>query len=92
MICWADDIVRRPVKEFSMSIIFIVLIIVAMGAVVFAVARGLHAFADMQPGDLDENGIPKSLAKQNKMMFARVKWQAIAVIGLILLVMVSQAK
>ncbi len=75
-----------------MSIIFIILIIFAMGAVVFAVARGLHAFADMQPSDVDENGIPKSLAKQNKMMFARVKWQAIAVIGLILLVMVSQAK
>jgi Na+(H+)/acetate symporter ActP len=75
-----------------MTIVFIILIIGAMGAVVFAVARGLHAFANMQPGDVDEHGVPKSLAKQNKMMFARVKWQALAVIGLILLVMVSQAK
>ncbi len=75
-----------------MNVLFIILIIFAMGAAVFAVARGLHAFADMQPTDLDENGIPKSLARQNKMMFSRVKWQAIAVIGLVLLVMISQAK
>ncbi len=75
-----------------MNIIFIILIIFAMGAAVFAVVRGLHAFADMQPADLDENGIPKSLSRQNKMMFSRVKWQAIAIIGLVLLVMISQAK
>jgi Na+(H+)/acetate symporter ActP len=75
-----------------MNIMFIILIIVAMGAVVFAVVRGLHAFADMQPADLDEDGIPKSLSRQNKMMFSRVKWQAIAIIGLVLLVMISQAK
>jgi Hypoxia induced protein conserved region len=75
-----------------MNVLFIILIIFAMGAVVFAVVRGLHAFADMQPADLDENSIPKSLSRQNKMMFSRVKWQAIAIIGLVLLVMISQAK
>ena len=75
-----------------MNILFILLIIVAMGAVVFAVVRGLHAFADMKPADLDENGIPKSLARQNQMMFARVKWQAIAIIGVVLLLLFSQAK
>jgi Na+(H+)/acetate symporter ActP len=75
-----------------MNILFILLIIVAMGAVVVAVVRGLHAFADMQPADLDENGIPKSLSKQNKMMFARVKWQAIAIIGVVLLLLISQSK
>jgi Na+(H+)/acetate symporter ActP len=72
--------------------IFILLIIVAMGAVVVAVVRGLHAFADMKPADLDENGIPKSLTTQNKMMFARVKWQAIAVIGVVVLLLISQSK
>ena len=81
-----------PKEEAPMSIVFILLIIVAMGAVVFAVVRGLHAFANMQPADLDENGIPKSLTTQNKMMFSRVKWQAIAIIGLVLLVMLSQTR
>jgi hypothetical protein len=33
----------------------------------------------MDPNDVDQNGVPKSLARQNQMMFARVKWQAIAV-------------
>lgn len=75
-----------------MNILFILLIIFAMGAVVFAVVRGLHAFADMKPADLDENGVPKSLSTQNKMMFARVKWQAIAIIGVVLLIYLSKSQ
>ncbi len=73
-----------------MSALLIVFLIIAMGFVVFAVVRGLHAFADMRPDDLDENGIPKSLAKQNKMMFSRVKWQAIA-IGLVVILLLGRA-
>jgi Na+(H+)/acetate symporter ActP len=75
-----------------MNALIILLIIAAAGAVVFAVVRGLHAFANMQPNDLDENGIPKSLALQNKMMFSRVKWQAIAVLLVVLLLVLSQSK
>jgi Hypoxia induced protein conserved region len=74
-----------------MSVIFILLIIVAMGAVIFAVVRGLHAFANMQPADVDENGIPKSLLIQNKAMFSRVKWQAIAIILVAVLLMISKS-
>lgn len=74
-----------------MSFLLILLIIVAMGAVVFAVVRGLHAFANMRPDDVDENNVPKSLVRQNQMMFSRVKWQAIAVIGLVLLVVVANS-
>ncbi len=73
-----------------MSILLIILLIIAMGFVVFAVVRGLHAFANMRPDELDENGIPKSLATQNKMMFARVKWQAIA-IGLVVILLLGKA-
>jgi hypothetical protein len=32
-----------------------------------------------------EDGIPKSLALQNKMMFSRINWQAIAILIVILL-------
>lgn len=73
-----------------MSVLLIILLVVAMGFVVFAVVRGLHAFANMRPDELDENGIPKSLARQNKMMFARVKWQAIA-IGLVVILLLGKA-
>jgi Hypoxia induced protein conserved region len=74
-----------------MGILLILLIIVAMGGVVYAVARGLHAFANMQPDDVDENDIPKSLALQNKMMFSRVKWQAIAIVALVLFAIIANS-
>jgi hypothetical protein len=70
-----------------MNIILIILLMIAMGLVVFAVIRGLHAFANMKPDDLNEDGIPKSLAMQNKMMFSRVKWQAIAVALIVILLL-----
>ena len=68
-----------------MSSLLILLLIVAMGFVVYAVVRGLHAFANMNPDEVGEDGIPKSLALLNKMMFSRIKWQAIAILIVILL-------
>lgn len=70
-----------------MNILLILLLIIAMGFVVFAVIRGLHAFANMKPDEVDENGVPKSLVMQNKMMFSRVKWQAIAVVLIMILLL-----
>ncbi len=75
-----------------MSALLIILILVAAAGAVTAVVRGLHAFANMQPADVDQDGIPKSLGIQNKMMFARVKWQAIAVILVVVLLAVSQSR
>ena len=72
-------LVRRK-KVTPMNIVLILLLIVAMGFVVFAVIRGLHAFANMKPDEVDADGVPKSLKMQNKMMFARIKWQALAVV------------
>ena len=70
-----------------MSYILILMIIAAAGAVVYALVRGLIAFANMEPGDIDADGITASHKKQNEMMFARVKYQAIA-IGLVVLLLV----
>ncbi|MFM2409851.1 MAG: hypothetical protein RL481_679 [Pseudomonadota bacterium] len=70
-----------------MSYLLILLLLVVMGLVVLAVVRGLHAFANMRPDELDENGVPKSLNVQNKMMFTRVKWQAIAVVLVVILLL-----
>jgi hypothetical protein len=55
-----------------MFIALIVLVAIAAGFTLFALLRGLTAFSQEQTTD--------SRAKQTKMMFARVKWQAIAVI------------
>lgn len=70
-----------------MNILLILLLVVAMGFVVFAVVRGLRAFANMQPNEIDENGVPKSLVIQNKMMFSRVKWQAIAILLVVIIML-----
>jgi Hypoxia induced protein conserved region len=75
-----------------MSALLIILILVAAAGAVIAVVRGLHAFANMQPDDVDKDGISKSLGIQNKMMFARVKWQAIAIILVVVLLAASQSR
>lgn len=62
-----------------MGVLLIIALVLVMAMVVYAVVRGLHAFANMDPNDTDENGVPRSLARQNQMMFARVQWQAVAV-------------
>lgn len=72
-----------------MTIVLVLLIIAAAGAVAFALIRGLHAFANLRPADVDSDGIPKSLGVQNKMMFARVKWQAITILLLVVLLVVA---
>lgn len=73
-----------------MGVLLIIALVLVMGLVVFAVVRGLYAFANMDPNDVDENGVPRSLARQNQMMFARVKWQAIA-IALVAIIVIGGA-
>jgi uncharacterized membrane protein len=70
-----------------MDTFLILFLLVAMGFVVVAVVRGLRAFANMQPNEVDENGVPKSLVTQNKMMFSRVKWQAIAILLVVIIML-----
>lgn len=74
-----------------MEVALIIALLGAMGLVVFALIRGLGAFAKMDPTDLDERGVPRALAKQNSMMFARVKWQAIAIVLVMLLLAAGSA-
>ena len=72
-----------------MTVLLVILVIASAGLVAFALIRGLHSFANMRPEDVDQDGIPKSLAMQNKMMFARVKWQAITILLLVVLLVVA---
>lgn len=72
-----------------MSYILILLIVLMAGAVVFALVRGLIAFVNMEPDDVDADGVTASHKKQNEMMFARVKYQAIAVVLVALLLLLA---
>ena len=72
-----------------MSYVLILMIVAAAGAVVFALVRGLIAFANMEPDDVDADGITASHKKQNEMMFARVKYQAIAIVLVVVLLVLA---
>jgi hypothetical protein len=64
----------------------------ACGAVVFALVRGLFYFANTNDARLNGATTAELHAKQNKMMFARVKFQAIAVILLVILGVVAAGR
>jgi cytochrome c-type biogenesis protein CcmE len=73
-----------------MIFLFVILIIMAASLVVYALLRGLHAFVD--PKRITEDNQSKSFETQNKMMFARVKWQAIVIMIIVILMYVWGAK
>ncbi len=74
-----------------MEVVLIIALLGAMAMVVFALVRGLGAFAKLDPNEVDAEGIPVSLAKQNSMMFARIKWQAVAIAVVMVLLAVGGA-
>ena len=75
-----------------MNFVLIAMIVLAAGDVVYALVRGLIAFANMEPENVDSDGITASHKKQNEMMFARIKYQAIAVVLVIILLILAGGK
>ena len=76
-----------------MEYILIPLIIVLMIMVVISLVRGIAAFLHSTRLDLEDeegNGATEMQLRQNKMMFARIKYQALAVVVVALLIMVSR--
>lgn len=72
-----------------MNYVVIAAIVIAAGFVLFSLARGLIYFAqtsnDIANGQVDAAGVAHGHTMQNRMMFARVKWQAITIVLLIIL-------
>lgn len=72
-----------------MNYAIIIAIVAAAALVLFSLARGLVYFAqtsdDIAKGNVDAAGVARGHAMQNKMMFARVKWQAITILLLVVL-------
>ncbi len=71
-----------------MNVAIILLIVAAAAMVLFSLVRGLIYFSQSREGAISADGTDLHLM-QNKMMFARVKWQAIAIILLVVLGMVA---
>ena len=66
-----------------MSYILIPLLVVLMGFVVYSLVRGIVAFLHSTKLDLERDpnaGATESQLMQNRMMFARIKYQALAVV------------
>lgn len=67
-----------------MQLLLVLAVVVAAGLVLFSLARGLFYFAQGHRAALDGE-IEQNQLMQNRMMMARIKWQAITVILLMLI-------
>jgi hypothetical protein len=70
-----------------MTIILIAALIILMGLTLYSLLRGLNAFRHSLDASIDPEGARELQLKQNRMMWARIKYQglAIAVIFVLLL-------
>ena len=75
-----------------MNYIFVIAIVGAAIMVIYSLVRGLIAF--VQTNEATKNGeeMAAMYQKQNQMMFARVKWQAIAIVILVLIGLLASAR
>ena len=75
-----------------MKLFFGILIIVcALGAVV-SIVRGVIAMLQQDHARLNEDGISESSLKQNRMMWRRIQFQALAVILAVVLLMLARSQ
>jgi hypothetical protein len=76
-----------------MEYILIPLIIILAIMVVVSLVRGIIAFLNSTRMDLDRDpaaGASEMQLRQNKMMFARIKYQALAIVVVAILLAVSR--
>ena len=74
-----------------MNTFLVVLLILAMTWVVISLVRGIVAFMQSTKLDLEggEERVKEMQLRQNKMMFARIKYQAIAIVVVTVLLMIN---
>lgn len=73
--------------------VFIPLIVILMVMVVVSLVRGIIAFLQSSKLDLERDsgsGATEMQLRQNKMMFARIKYQALAIVVVAVLLAVSR--
>jgi len=75
-----------------MTTLLVIVLVVLMGLVVYSLVRGIVAFLKSTKMDLEreDTGVATEMQlMQNKMMFARIKYQALAVLVVAVLLAVS---
>ena len=76
-----------------MNYILIPVIVVLVIMVVVSLVRGIIAFMQTTKADLERDpsaGVTEAQLMQNKMMFARIKYQALAIVVVAILLAVSR--
>ena len=71
------------------TFLLIVIIVAAIGALV-SVGRGVIIFMRTQHDDVHGNGPIESGLKQNRMMWRRIQFQAIAIIAIVLFLLIAR--
>lgn len=74
-----------------MGALLIICIVATAGMVLFSLIKGLMYFGKASDAITNGTGPSAMHLAQNKMMFARVKWQAITVVLLVVLSMLATA-
>jgi len=69
----------------------ILIILCALGAVV-SIVRGVIAMLQQDHARLNEQGISESSLKQNRMMWRRIQFQALAIILVVILLMLARSQ
>ena len=75
-----------------MNTVLVIAIVLLAIMVVVSLVRGIIAFLQSTKLDLESNGerAHEMQLRQNKMMFARIKYQALAVVVVAVLLMINQ--
>ncbi|MFM9828298.1 MAG: twin transmembrane helix small protein [Sphingomonas sp.] len=74
-----------------MTVFLVILLIAAMIATVVALVRGIVTFLQTTEADLKGTGPSASAVKSNKMMQARILFQAIAIV-IVVLILISTGR
>ncbi len=74
-----------------MNTFLVILLILAMIWVVISLVRGIVAFLQSTKLDLegDDERVKEMQLRQNRMMFARIKYQALAIVVVTVLLMIN---
>jgi hypothetical protein len=77
-----------------MTWLLIIALVILMGLVLYSLIRGIVAFLQSTKIDLetgDGENVPEMQLLQNKMMFNRIKYQALAIVVVAILLAISRS-
>ena len=75
-----------------MQTFLVIVLVVLMGLVVYSLVRGVVAFLQSHKADIDAGGQRQQDMQllQNKMMFNRIKYQALAIVVVAIIISIAR--